>query len=390
MSESPAPIARRRVTMKEVAGAAGVSQASVSNAYNRPNKLSVAQREHILATAADLNYAGPDIVGSSLRSGKVGAIGLMVMDSLSYAFSDPSTVALLEGIVKVPEIDDFALTLIPLARRQYEPRTDGDPAEERGSTGLRGLVDGAVLHCLPDDAPALETLTARGIPMVIIDSPELEGIPRVCIEDRKAAFTQFSHVLELGHTRVGVIAERLRPDGYRGPATPERRALSVEHTVAERVAGYEAACLLHGIDFEAVPVLEAGGFTHEAGRFAACELLDNHDVTAIVCTSDEMALAALDEVYSRGLAVPGDVSVIGFDDAPGAAPAGLTTIHQPMVEKGRIAAAMLLRLLAGDQDVKTVTVPHKLVQRQSTGPARTLKSSPASHAADVGLWPTKV
>src|SRR5262249_16209031 len=105
------------VTMKDVADAAGVSQAAVSYAYNRPDKLSEAQREHILAKAAELRYPGPNVVGSSLRSGKVGAIGVMVMDSMEYAFSDASTKALLEGVVQCRQLDDMALTLIPLAHR---------------------------------------------------------------------------------------------------------------------------------------------------------------------------------------------------------------------------------------------------------------------------------
>lgn len=356
---------RHVVNMSDVADAAGVSQAAVSYAYNRPEKLSGAQREHILATAAKLKYPGPNVIGSSLRSGKVGAIGVMVMDSMSYAFSDDSTKALLEGVVRVRQLDDMALTLIPLAHREYG--LDGTALEmsHDARPALRGLVDGAILHSLPDDNPALRILLRRGIPVVIVDAPFVETVPMIRIEDRKAAFAQVDHLVQLGHRRIGFLAERLRPDGMRGPVSRERRSMAVEHVVRERLEGYEAACLFHGIPFDSVPVIEAGGFSREAGLTAAADLLDN-DLTAVVATSDTMALAVLEVAQARGLSVPSDLSVFGFDDAPGASAAGLTTVRQPMVEKGELAAQMLLALLSGAEQVDSQILPWEVVIRNTT------------------------
>jgi len=98
-------------TMHDVAKAAGVSQAAVSYAYNRPHKLSEARRAHILAVAEKLGYAGPNPAGRSLRTGQVGALGLMITDSLPYAFDDPATTELLTGIPEVGELAEVALTL---------------------------------------------------------------------------------------------------------------------------------------------------------------------------------------------------------------------------------------------------------------------------------------
>ena len=114
------------VTMKDVAREAGVSQAAVSYAYNRPSKLSEGQVAHILQTAARLKYPGPNVVGRSLRSGSTGAIGVMVMDTLAYAFSDPSTKALLEGISQGRRQSELALTLLPLPRDNL-PGSDVKP-----------------------------------------------------------------------------------------------------------------------------------------------------------------------------------------------------------------------------------------------------------------------
>ena len=346
------------VTMKDVAKAAGVSQAAVSYAYSRPEKLSEGQRRFIMETAARLGYAGPSAAGVSLRSGRSGAIGVMLMDTLEYAFTDPSTRSLLEGIVQTRRFDDLALTLLPLPHRGDTPDT-GDEAARRGG------VDGVIVHSLPDDHPALLTLRARGIPMVIVDAPHLPGIPLVGIEDRAAARGQVEHLLELGHRRLGILAERLVPDGFTGPVDAARRGRGIERVVRERVTGYEDACAAAGLDFDRVSLVEAGGFTMAAGKSAAHTVLDA-EVTAVVATSDTMALATLEAARERGLRVPEDLSVIGFDDAPEAERHGLTTIRQPMVHKGRIAAEVLFALLSGDPAPEDVSLPTELVQRGTT------------------------
>jgi DNA-binding LacI/PurR family transcriptional regulator len=351
------------VTMKDVARAAGVSQAAVSYAYSRPEKLSEGQRRAIMETAARLGYAGPSAAGISLRSGRSGAIGVMLMDTLEYAFTDPSTRSLLEGIVQTRRFDDLALTLLPLPHRGDAPDT-GDEAARRG------VVDGVIVHSLPDDHPALLTLRSRGIPMVIVDAPHLPGIPLVGIPDQQAARGQVEHLVDLGHRRIGIVAERLLPDGFTGVVSTARRARSTERVVRERLKGYEVACTAAGLDFERVPIVEAGGFSVAEGMSAARTLLDHGDLTAVVTTSDTMAIATLDVARERGLRVPEDLSVIGFDDVPEAARHDLTTIRQPMVHKGRLAAEVLFTLLNGDPKPEDVSLPTELVRRRTTSRPR--------------------
>jgi len=358
------------VNMKDVARAAGVSQAAVSYAYSHPAKLSENQVRHIMKTADRLGYAGPNIIGSSLRSGgRTGAIGVMVMDTLHYAFTDASTKSLLEGIVRSRRLDALALTLIPLPHEDPAGSQDGPRSAGAAHAALRGLVDGAIVHSLPDNHPALLTLRARNMPMVIVDAPALPGVPLIGIRDREAASSQMRHVLELGHRRIGILVERLRPDGRRGRADRARWTNSPERVVRERIEGYRLAYEEAGHRFDTVPILEVGAFDPHSAAQAATVLINDDRPTAIVATSDAMAIGVFEAAKTLDLNIPTDLSVIGFDDAPEAAPLGLTTIRQPMIEKGEHAAAILLDLIGGAQASESLILPTELITRSSTAPA---------------------
>ncbi|KJZ66839.1 LacI family DNA-binding transcriptional regulator [Pseudomonas fluorescens] len=330
------------VSMKDVALAAGVSQPAVSYAYNRPSKLSQAQREHILEVAASLGYPGPNVLGRSLRSGKIGAIGLMMMDKLSLAFADPCTIALLRGISEVGELENVALTLFPLNNNRLVGRAQ---AANHGSLALRGLVDGLIISTLPDDHPAVLAVVKQNIPFVVIDSPLVEDSFFVGIDDRGAARTQMQHLLDLGHRKIGIIIDRLNPDGYRGPIDQQRFKSASERIVRERLTGYVEAASVAGLAFEDLSIIEAGGLDSTAGQAAAFTLLTSNDVTAVVACSDVMAIACMKTAHALNRNVPQTLSVIGFDDIPEAVQLGLTTIGQPMVEKGVYAARMLTEQL---------------------------------------------
>nr|WP_237150998.1 LacI family DNA-binding transcriptional regulator [Pseudomonas sp. ADAK13] len=353
--------------MKDVALAAGVSQPAVSYAYNRPSKLSPAQREHILEVAASLGYPGPNVLGRSLRSGKIGAIGLMMMDKLSLAFADPCTIAMLRGISEVGELENVALTLFPLNNNRLVGRGQ---AASHSSLALRGLVDGLIISTLPDDHPAVLAVVKHSIPFVVIDSPLVENSFFVGIDDRGAARTQMQHLLDLGHRKIGVIIDRLNPDGYRGPIDLQRFKSASERIVRERLTGYVEAATDAGLAFEDLSVIEAGGLDSTSGQAAAFTLLTSNDVTAVVACSDVMAIACMKTAHALSRQVPETLSVIGFDDIPEAVQLGLTTIAQPMVEKGVYAARMLTEQLNAPADAPLVPAQKifatKLVVRTST------------------------
>lgn len=349
------------VTMKDVAGAAGVSQASVSYAFSGSPRVSGAQRERIFAVAASLGYTGPNVAGSSLRLGRIGAVGILVPGSLSRTVVDPSTMLLLKGIVEVGELANVALTLLPV---DPQPQTDG-PIQ---SAMLRGLVDGVVMHALADDHPVVDALRLGRIPAVAIDSPRVPHVPYVTVDHRQAGSQQMSHVLELGHKRIGVITDRLGPRPLPGFRYWTDAESSKETYLRERLAGYRQAINNHRHRKTDVALVEAAGIDMDSGRIATQLLTSEFEPTAIVATSDVHAVAALKTLSAQGVPVPDSVSVIGFDDAPIADLMGLTTVRQPLEDKGRTAAKILLDLIAGHSRRRSIK-PTELIVRMTTGPA---------------------
>ncbi|MCX5464442.1 LacI family DNA-binding transcriptional regulator [Alcaligenes parafaecalis] len=354
------------VSMKDVAKAAGVSQPAVSYAYSGSSKISPAVREHIFEVAQSLGYPGPNLRAGSLRSGRVGAIGLIVMDQLSYACADPWAMALLQGISSVNELSNVALTLFPMNNQRLI--ADGGSAS---NLAVRGLVDGLIISTLPEDHPTVRSIVQQKIPLVVVDSPRLPHAHYVGIDDRSAAKEQVKHLLALGHRRLGIMVERLRPDGHRGLVDQKRFEQSNEMIARERLAGYIDAAQEAGIEFKDLQIVEAGGFDSVSGQGAAETLLLKQDVTGIIASSDVMALACLTVAKKLGIRVPEDISIIGFDDIPEAARQDLTTIRQPLVEKGVCAAKFLIEMLddphgSADQPPKCKIFPTRLIVRNST------------------------
>ena len=168
-----------------------------------------------------------------------------------------------------------------------------------------------------------------------------------------------------------MVAFGLFADDHSGPADLARRRGSPYAVSRSRLAGYGAALEAAGIAWADVPVLECAGSVRAAGREAAEQLLAAElPPTAILATSDVLALGVLDAAARAGVAVPGELSVVGFDDVPAAADAGLTTVRQDHHAKGRLAGELLLSALRDEQAAPPPLLAHELVVRGSTGPAR--------------------
>ncbi|XVV05239.1 LacI family DNA-binding transcriptional regulator [Actinosynnema sp. CA-248983] len=344
----------RKPTLDTVASAVGVSRATVSNAYNRPDQLSAALRERILETAASIGYAGPDPVARSLATRHSAAVGFMLGQQLSAAFSDPAVSIVLDGLASTVDGHDHCLVLMP-------GNETGGP---RPSTVARAAADVVVAYSLPDNAPALDAVRARGLPLVVIDQPVLTDTARVEVDDEGGARMAAAHLRALGHTRFGVITFGLQPDGFTGLASPSRQASGVFRVSRNRVAGYLSAV-------GPCPVFEVPGSRRDLGRTAARSLLrSGARPTALLCASDELAFGALQAAHELGLRVPQDVSVVGFDDVPFAEHSDppLTTVRQPLTEKGRRAGELALRLLDGGRPGEPSRLPVSLVERDSTAP----------------------
>ena len=355
------PSRRRRVTIVDIAAELGVTPTTVSNAFNRPDQLSPALRERVLATAARLGYRGPEAAARSLRRGRLPTLGVLYADRLVNAFADAAFVLFLEGLARAAEEADLALTLIPgLARGAREPAAVG-----------AAVVDGFVVYSMADDDPLVAAALARRLPLVVADSPRLSGVPHVGIDDRGAARAAAAHLLGLGHRRIAVVAGELLLDRRPGPSDPARQAAATFGVNRDRLGGYAVAVAAAGLDWTAVPVEEVTEGLEREARAAAARLFALRPrPTALLVMSDRMALDVLEAAREAGFAVPGDLSVVGFDDIPAAARATppLTTVRQPHVEKGLAAGRLLIAQLEGRGADDPVRLPTELIVRGSTGP----------------------
>lgn len=352
-------------TLNELARLLGVSRATVSNAFNRPDQLSSELRERILAAAKDAGYVGPDPTARALSRGTRGAVGLIFTEQLSYAFSDPAAVQILEGIARACEERETGLLLVPISTGS------GDGSTARAINAA--AVDAFALYSLSDDDPAVGAALARNVPTVMIDQPILDGVPYVGHDHRSAARLALAHLFELGHRHVGVLAYRLTPARHHGEVTRQQQLdAGYLHTRA-RLQGYGDALRTFGLPWESVTFFESASNDPAGGASSTRQMLQaGSHPTAILTDSDQLAVGALQAAAEAGLRVPDDLSVIGMDDIPaaGMVTPALTTIRQPMVEKGLTAG----RILLGKASRKRKFVlPVELVVRGSTAPPRGAK-----------------
>jgi DNA-binding LacI/PurR family transcriptional regulator len=352
------PAARaRKHTLRDVAAAAGVSIGTASNAFNRPDLISEGLRDRVFEAASRLGYGGPDPAARRLRTGRTGALGLIFTDRLPYAFDDEAAVLFLRGVANALENSGAGLLLIPTS-----------PTREEGSRVVRGAaVDGFIVFSTPTGDPRLEAALARGLPTITVDEPYDVPTPFIGIDDRAGGEAAGRHLVGLGHRRVAVITfpEYARDD----------RTLPFD-VPRERLAGYSAGL---GDDFDPDLVFTAYTNHPDSGKRLLAEMLELDPMpTAVLVMSDALAAGVVRGAVEAGLRVPEDLSVIGFDGVPSAAliEPPLTTVTQPMEEKGEMTARALLAALdpedggatpPGEPPKRTI-LPTELLVRGTTGP----------------------
>ena len=349
----------RRATLKEVAAEVGVSPATVSNAYNRPNQLSPELRERVLETARRLGYSGPDPMARGLRRRRAGAVGVLYENRLSYAFADPAEVLFLRGVSVATEEAGLGLLLL-----------SGAPREERDPEAVGGaVVDGFVVYSMADDDPLVSAALDRRLPTVIVDEPRIEGLPFVGIDDEAAARVAAEHLTNLGHERFSVLSFLLTSGASSGIADLSRQRSTTYSLERSRLRGYATAIEAAGLSWSDVLVYECAENLPEEGHAAAqVLLLSEPRPTAILTLSDQLAFGAIQAAKELGLSVPEDLSIVGFDDVPEAARATppLTTVYQPHMEKGLRAGQILISQLREEELPSPEFLPTRLVVRGST------------------------
>ena len=420
-----------RPTLAKVAEHAGVSVSTASLAFSGAGPITPETRDRVLAAARELGYSGPNPLGRQLRSGRSGIIGVVIGDHAGRAFRDPVSVQVLDGLMQVLGEQGLGVLLVPgISHRASEPCTDpagheptsapagvegaADDGEDAGRAGtapaggatsatpLGGaggaapsgkdvlgtapragaapgvapvdpLVESAAMDVavlvwgvLHDD-PNLDALQRRGVRVVVGEGYQVEGAPLVRVDDREGAAEAVRHLLELGHTRIAEITLPLGRGERSGPIDATRLTLADRTPTFNRLSGVRDVV-------EPVISWETPASLVEHGRDAAMAILAewvpaSERPTAIFAHSDLLAAGAVIAARELGLRVPEDVSIAGFDglDLPWLSPDVLTSVHQPLREKGAALGRAVIGVLAGDEP-QVQTLPAHLVPGTTTGP----------------------
>ncbi|MER2298722.1 LacI family DNA-binding transcriptional regulator [Pseudomonas promysalinigenes] len=329
-------------TIKDVAALAGISYTTVSHVLNKTRPVSEQVRLKVEAAISELDYV-PSAVARSLKARSTATIGLLVPSSVNPYFAE-----LARGIEDACERNGYCVILC---------NSDDNPQKQRNYLRvlLEKRIDGLVVASVGEDADLLQSLAGVRTPMVIVDR-ELEGVDAdmVRIDHELGAYLATSHLLELGHRDIAYIG---------GPAqtgVTQLRLSGFRRAMAQAQAPVEAGRVLHC------------DFTSPGGHAAATQLLDGERPTAIFAGNDMIGVGVLRAAAERNINVPGELSVIGFDDIELSRYVypPLTTVGQSIRELGESAAALLLsRIITQGRDApcQRIVAP-RIVLRESTGP----------------------
>jgi LacI family transcriptional regulator len=324
-----------RPSIYTVAERAGVSIATVSRVLAESERVAPATRDRVLDAADELGWR-PNRLARSLAGEPMQAVGLVFPELVGRYVSE-----VVLGFEREAIAADLGVLVLG---------THGRPTAERLATDLAEHVDGLVVmdRTITDDA--VRRLEGRGTPVVLFARPQVDEIPAVRSENRRAAAELTSHLLEHGHELLAFIGD---PD-----AAPDLR---------ERWLGFRAAHRAVGRRAPDKPV--RSGFAQDDGYAAALSVLDGRrPPTALACATDELAAGVYGAARDRGLVVGRDVALTGWDDHPlgRALTPALTTMHQPIRELGALAASLLCMRIAGDAP-RSETLPSEPVIRRSCG-----------------------
>ncbi len=344
---------RSAIRLIDVALAAGVSRSTASNVFNNPAIVRPELRERVMSAALSLGYLGPDPKGRMLRAGaKLNAVAVLppARWSVAQSLANPVFSQFLRGVGVACDEIGASLVLVP---------------DTPGSGGIRNaLVDGLIFARV-EHLAEVEPAQLRRLPFAVVDFDPGPGIGSVRVDARAGARAAARHLVDLGHRRFAIMAF------LRGAGPPRLHAASPARPVdcagmptdQQKYRGYGDALAEAGIAIDAVPMVQADPWD----PVAADLLLDAApEATAVLSMTVMQALAVVGAARRRGLSVPGDLSVVGYNDMPDAARADppLTTVDSRTAEKGTAAARMVF---AGGTPRHEILEP-RLIVRASAGP----------------------
>ncbi len=329
--------------MGDVAAHAGVSMQTVSRVANGLTNVGADTRERVLSSMRTLGYR-PNGAARALRSGRFRTLGVVTFGLSSYG-----TMRTLEAIAVAASGAGYALTVMPVGRpKQADVNSALGRLSEQAVDGIIALVETHIL-----DRSTLEL--PPGLSAVVIDSTERADYPQVDADQAGGARQATEHLLGLGHATVWHIA---------GPVS--------SYAAARREGAWRETLQAAGAS---VPEVLRGDWSTTSGYEQGRRIASRPDVTAVFAANDQMALGLLRALHEAGRTVPGDVSVVGFDDMDGADSfwPPLTTVRQDFEAVGARAVELLIREVDGEPDpVRGLLLPTRLVVRGSTGPIRSI------------------
>ena len=342
----------RRVRIGDVAREAGVSKAAVSFAFNSPERLSATTAARIRSVATTLGYR-PHPVARMLTAGETATIGILSPQALSLVFANPFFALFAEGVAAVVEERGFGLLFISPLHGSLERAM------------ARATVDGVLVIGIDETHPEVGSIRRAGLPLVLVDTPAWPEHAAVEVDDEGGAEAAARHLVQLGHRDILVVA--IEP--------PPASAVDSgdEGVTGRRLRGYRRV-----LDAASVPLgrdrVVVSPATFEGGESAFLRAYDDGlRPTAVLSMSDAAAAGVLQAARHLGIDVPRQLSVVGFDDLPLTrfTDPPLTTVHQPVRQKGEEAAQLLLDGLAGRRGnaAEHRVLETRLVVRGSTAAA---------------------
>jgi LacI family transcriptional regulator len=333
-----------QASIKDVAAHAHVSVGTVSNVLNRPELVAEATRLRVQAAIETLGFVRNE-PARQLRAGRSRAIAYVMLDASNPFFTDVA-----RGVEDVARQHDLVV---------YLCTSDQDPGREADYYDLlmEQRVRGVLVTPVDADNPALAAVVARGVPVVLVDRPGGQDMCSVSVDDAYGGELAVGHLLDIGHERIAVIG---------GPeALPQ---------VRERIAGSRRALTEAGLPASALTLLPTASLNVAEGRSAGQRLAGlpaRRRPTAAFCANDLVALGLLQEMTRLGVSVPGELSIVGYDDIDFAAAAAvpLTSVRQPRQLLGRTAVELLLAETEspnGSHEHRQVEFKPELIVRESS------------------------
>ncbi len=329
-----------KVTIVEVAEKAGVSLGTVSRVMNNDVHVAPETRERVTTVMREMGYVA-NRQARGLKGNRTNVIGVLVPDLGTGYIGE-----ILHGI-------DAELGLHRLDLMLFTTHRTAVKEANYVANMVQGMVDGLLVILPRNPADYTGTLTSRSFPFVLIDHQGTGNpCPAVGATNWQGAYNATEYLLKLGHTRIGFITGSMDLGA-----------------AIDRLEGYKSALQVHHIPEDSQLIYE-GTFFQPDGYAGGSALLDLQDPpTAIFASNDVMAMGVMDAIRSRGLRIPEEVSIVGFDDIPQAAmvrPA-LTTVRQPLEQMGRLATQMLIDQLKNpEKEIGRIELPTELIVRDST------------------------